>query len=157
MKPWSLFLLLLAGSALGASNTDWPVYRHDAALSGVSPGKGHITKPEIKWEYYLGAPPVTIATDRIAENPNIADLDGDGLPEIVTAPHYQARRLSCRSTFVFLAATAGKEIIASDFFRRTVGLGRSKFPGVGAYFAKCDQAPATRLVVCLRGRGASAS
>ena len=76
-----MILLLLANSALGASTNDWPMYRHDAALSGVSPGKGNITKPEIKWEYYLGAPPVTIATDRNTENPNIADLDGDGTPE----------------------------------------------------------------------------
>ena len=30
------------GSAIGAPATDWPVYRHDVALSGVSPGKGRI-------------------------------------------------------------------------------------------------------------------
>lgn len=81
MKFRAGFILLLGTSAVIASSTDWPVYRHDGALSGVSPGKGRIVKPEIKWEFYLGAPRVAIATDRIAEPPNTADLDGDGTLE----------------------------------------------------------------------------
>src|SRR6266536_2827710 len=82
MKVHALCAFLLAGSSLAAGTNDWPVYRHDAALSGVSPGKGRIRKPEIKWEYYLGAPPVTIAADRKPANPNVADLDGDGMSEM---------------------------------------------------------------------------
>jgi hypothetical protein len=73
--------LLLGTSAVIASSTDWPVYRHDRALSGVSPGQGWIVKPEIKWEYYLGATRVAIATDGNAEPPDTADLDSDGTPE----------------------------------------------------------------------------
>src|SRR5205823_4834343 len=56
-------------------------YRHDAALSGVSPGRGNITNPEVKWEYYLGAPFVPLATAGNAPAQNIADLDGDGVPD----------------------------------------------------------------------------
>jgi len=76
-----LCAFLLAGSSWVAGSNDWPVYRHDAALTGVSPGQGRIHKPEIKWEYYLGPPPVTLATVRKPENPNAADLDGDGTLE----------------------------------------------------------------------------
>src|SRR5436190_18300270 len=61
-----------------ARQSDWPVYRHDVALSGVSPGKGKIAKPSVNWEYYLGAPFVPVATDREARPYHIADLDGDG-------------------------------------------------------------------------------
>ena len=81
VKFFRLLTLLLSSGALAAPTDDWPVYRHDVALSGVSPGKGRIVKPEILWEYYLGAPPVTVAADRKPENPNVADLDGDGTPE----------------------------------------------------------------------------
>ena len=80
MKYPALLLAALLPGALAGTN-DWPVYRHDVALTGVSPGKGRINKPEIKWEYYLGAPPVTIAADRKAPDPNVADLDGDGTAE----------------------------------------------------------------------------
>src|SRR5262245_33150600 len=71
-------LLLLFCNLASASTTDWPLYRHDAALSGVSPGKGSITDPEVKWEYYLGAPFVSIATAGSAPAQNVVDLDGDG-------------------------------------------------------------------------------
>jgi len=53
------------------------------ALSVVSPGKGRILKPEIKWEYYLGAPRVAIATDRDSGPPNTVDLYGDRLVEVL--------------------------------------------------------------------------
>jgi hypothetical protein len=55
-------ILLATSSAIGAPANDWPVYRHDVALSGVSPGKGGIKTPEIKWEYYLGTPFMGLAT-----------------------------------------------------------------------------------------------
>ncbi len=74
----SMLLFLIKSSSQGNSSNDWPVYRHDVALSGVSPGKAKIVKPEIKWEYYLGVPPVTIAANRKPEELNVADLDGDG-------------------------------------------------------------------------------
>ena len=37
---------------------DWneAFYRHDVALSGVSPGKGRIVAPSVRWEHDLGAP-----------------------------------------------------------------------------------------------------
>ncbi|MCC6443134.1 MAG: PQQ-like beta-propeller repeat protein [Armatimonadetes bacterium] len=65
----------------GVCASDWPVYRHDTALSGVSPGKGNITDPVVLWEYYLGAPPVAMAADRPYKSPYAADLDGDGRME----------------------------------------------------------------------------
>src|ERR1041384_5240755 len=64
----------------GTMVADWTVYRHDTALTGVSPGKGRILQPEVLWEYYLGAPFVSLATDRIPQPSNVADLDGDGKP-----------------------------------------------------------------------------
>src|SRR5262245_3704465 len=74
-------ILIATSSAMGAPANDWPVYRHDVALSGVSPGKGRIVTPEIKWEYYLGAPFVGLAMDRNPEPSDQADLDGDGTVE----------------------------------------------------------------------------
>jgi outer membrane protein assembly factor BamB len=67
--------------AKAAADTDWPVYRHDVALTGVSPGKGRILEPQVQWEYHLGAPYVSIATDRAPAPGDVADLDGDGRPE----------------------------------------------------------------------------
>jgi outer membrane protein assembly factor BamB len=57
---------------------DWPVYRHDLALTGVSPGLGKITTPAVHWEYYLGVPFVPIATNHAAQRADVVDLDGDG-------------------------------------------------------------------------------
>ncbi len=81
MKLIAGLQLLLGINVLIAASPDWPVYRHDVALSGVSPGIGRIIKPEILWEYYLGTPRIDLATDRVAEVPNTADLDGDGTLE----------------------------------------------------------------------------
>jgi len=76
----SLLLPLVCAQAFASSN-DWPVYRHDVALSGASPGKGNITLPEVKWEYYLGAPFVPIAMAGAPPAENVADLAGDGTLE----------------------------------------------------------------------------
>jgi outer membrane protein assembly factor BamB len=80
MKTWFL-VALLATTTLSASDTEWRVYRHDATLSSVSRGKGKIVNPVVKWEHYLGAPFVPMATDRTPQSSNVADLDGDGAPE----------------------------------------------------------------------------
>jgi outer membrane protein assembly factor BamB len=76
---WLTFLPL--NGAVSAATKDWPVYRHDVALSGVSPAKGRIVTPDVKWEYYLGAPFVPIAAAKNEASGNVADLDGDGTPE----------------------------------------------------------------------------
>ena len=39
---------------------------------------GKITSPAIHWDYYLGVPFVSIATDRVVQPADVADLDGDG-------------------------------------------------------------------------------
>jgi outer membrane protein assembly factor BamB len=71
----------IQSSAQTPSSADWPVYRHDAALTSVTLAKGRIDKPQILAEYYLGTPyQELVLTDR--DSPlNIADLDGDGSPE----------------------------------------------------------------------------
>ena len=76
-----MLLPLLVCTLAYASTTDWPLYRHDVALTGVSPGKGRITEPEIEWEYYLGAPFISVATVGKPAPENVADLDGDGTLE----------------------------------------------------------------------------
>ncbi len=64
--------------------SDWPVYRHDAALTSVTKAKGRIDTPQIYAEYYLGTPyQELVHTDR-ERPPNIADLDGDGVQERFT-------------------------------------------------------------------------
>ncbi|NPV48454.1 MAG: PQQ-binding-like beta-propeller repeat protein [Armatimonadetes bacterium] len=76
----ALLLSLLLAQPAPAAN-DWPVYRHDLRLTGVTEAPGRITAPQVLWEHYLGAPYVPIATSRPPENPYEADLDGDGTPE----------------------------------------------------------------------------
>jgi outer membrane protein assembly factor BamB len=78
LKIFACIILFATSSAIGASANDWPVYRHDVALSGVSPGKGRIKTAEIKWEYYLGTPFAGLALDRNSGPSDQADLDGDG-------------------------------------------------------------------------------
>lgn len=65
----------------GAAAHDWPVYRHDTRLTGVTEARGRLTAPEVLWEHYLGAPYVPLATSGPPANPYEADLDGDGTPE----------------------------------------------------------------------------
>ncbi len=88
MGNWGtgLTLAVLFGVSVAAlaAGSDWPVYRHDAALTSVSPGKGAITKPAVKWEHYLGVPYQAIATDRKPVNAFSGDLDGDGRIETFT-------------------------------------------------------------------------
>ncbi|MDO8588844.1 MAG: PQQ-binding-like beta-propeller repeat protein [Armatimonadota bacterium] len=83
--PALLAIVIAAVTAAGASSADWPVWRHDTALTGTSPGKGAISKPKVRWEYYLGAQAVEVATDRAPVSPYKADLDGDGTAETVLA------------------------------------------------------------------------
>jgi outer membrane protein assembly factor BamB len=66
-----------------SSPVDWPVYRHDVALTGVSPGKGRIVTPNVQWEYDLGVPYEAMANVRSPDvvwsgRARVADLDGDG-------------------------------------------------------------------------------
>src|SRR5439155_11531336 len=68
------------GAAAPTPPADWPVYRHDVALTGVSPGRGRIVTPRVLWEHYLGVPSVPVAADRPANPADAADLDGDGRP-----------------------------------------------------------------------------
>ncbi len=60
--------------------TDWPVYRHDRALSGVTRAKGRITRPAILAEYYLGPPRIELVATA-DPSPRVVDLDGDGKAE----------------------------------------------------------------------------
>lgn len=89
MKPMVLGTLFAVGliatvdSTMGA-DLDWPMYRHDLQLTSFSAGQGRITKPSLLWEYYLGAPEVTLASHSPASSGNEADLDGDGVPERYT-------------------------------------------------------------------------
>jgi hypothetical protein len=76
-----LFACRLDASDINASPPDWPVYRHDAALSGVTPAEGNIDRPEVHGEYYLGTPYQKLVTTSYDPPSGVADLDGDGTPE----------------------------------------------------------------------------
>ncbi|HET9972674.1 MAG TPA: thiamine pyrophosphate-dependent enzyme [Streptosporangiaceae bacterium] len=60
------------------AKTVWPVSRPDVALSGVTPAKGRLARPQVRMEYYLGTPYQDLVTT-VPEPPEQAvDLDGDG-------------------------------------------------------------------------------
>ena len=73
-----LFALPLAGAE---NNADWPVYRHDVRLTGMTPAKGRISRPKVLAQYYLGTEPTEIVATPVAGPANQADFDGDGQPE----------------------------------------------------------------------------
>jgi hypothetical protein len=57
---------------------DWPTYRHDSALSAISPLKGGLGKePRIAWPLGLGGPRVA------SESVLIRDVTGEGRHEIL--------------------------------------------------------------------------
>ncbi|MCI0333359.1 MAG: PQQ-binding-like beta-propeller repeat protein [Planctomycetes bacterium] len=72
------------GESNGRAAADWPVYRHDTRLSGMSPGKGRITAPVVKWDYFLGVPAAPLVTTGSAVQADVADLDGNGTNERFT-------------------------------------------------------------------------
>jgi outer membrane protein assembly factor BamB len=58
---------------------DWPTYRHDAALSAVSPLAGGLGRaPRLRWSVDLGGP--RVPSDTVL----IRDVTGDGRDEILT-------------------------------------------------------------------------
>ena len=54
---------------------DWPVYRHDLALSGATPAKGHAASRRELWSVAAPGTPI------------IADVDGNGWAEVVAISH----------------------------------------------------------------------
>src|SRR3954451_23162543 len=74
-------LLSWSAEAQTSGTADWPVYRHDSALTGTTKAKGKITSPKVKWEYYLGIPPANLVDVAASGRGNLADLDGDGILE----------------------------------------------------------------------------
>lgn len=70
VSPW-----VAAQSAAGG---DWPCFRHDPQLTGRSPLIGHFSEaPREVWRVDLDAP------DEPVEKLRSADLDGDGVPEML--------------------------------------------------------------------------
>src|SRR4051794_3626346 len=60
------------------SGGDWPTYRHDSALSAVSPLKGGLARaPRVAWSVDLGGPRVP------SESVLVRDVTGDGRDEIL--------------------------------------------------------------------------
>jgi|SRR6476646_2549007 len=78
---WLFTRAVLAATPAPVAADDWPVYRHDTALTGVSAGKGKIKKAAVMWEYYLGVQPAPLAIVGPALATDVADLDGDGTDE----------------------------------------------------------------------------
>jgi outer membrane protein assembly factor BamB len=99
------------GRAAAPATADWPVFRHDLALTGVSPGRGNIVTPRVLWEHYLGVPYVPVATDRPAKPADVADLDGDGRPE----------RFSLDGQTIRVTDLAGKPLWSQSVAGRPLG------------------------------------
>jgi hypothetical protein len=79
-------VFVACGLVVGASTAppedvpggDWPTYRHDAALSAVSPLKGGLGRaPQVTWSVDLGGPRVP------SETVLVRDATGDGRDEIL--------------------------------------------------------------------------
>src|SRR5581483_4645160 len=70
------------------AGSDWPMYRHDPALSAASPLHGGLAEaPRVAWSLDLGGPHVP------AESLVVADVTGDGRDEFLTLT---ADTVTCR-------------------------------------------------------------
>src|SRR5579885_1546783 len=59
--------------------SDWPMYRHDPALTAISPLRGGFDEaPTLAWSVDLGGPKV------VAERIIVHDVTGDGQDEFLT-------------------------------------------------------------------------
>lgn len=101
MTTWTqtrrLTLLALAAVPLAVGPApravEWPMVRYDRAQTGVSPGRGRMTRPRVVWEHYLGAPETALVARLPEPDPWRADLDSDGMPEQVVAGYGQPARV----------------------------------------------------------------
>jgi hypothetical protein len=70
--------------------SDWPMYRHDPALTAVSPLRGGFAEaPEVAWSLDLGAPKV------LAERVVVRDVTGEGHDHFLTL---SADTVTCRDS-----------------------------------------------------------
>jgi hypothetical protein len=71
-------------------SSDWPMYRHDPALTAVSPLRGGLAEaPQLEWSLDLGGPKVP------AERGVVRDVTGDGQDEFLTL---SADTVTCRDS-----------------------------------------------------------
>jgi hypothetical protein len=71
-----------------SAGSDWPMYRHDPALTAVSPLRGGLGEaPKVAWSLDLGGPHV------LAEQIVVQDVTGDGRDEFLTV---RADGVTCR-------------------------------------------------------------
>src|SRR5262245_30973415 len=62
------------------AGSDWPMYRHDSALSATSPIRGGLAEaPRVAWSLDLGGPRVP------SEAVVVRDVTGDGRPKVLVA------------------------------------------------------------------------
>jgi hypothetical protein len=79
---------LVAASPAFLAGSDWPMYRHDPALSAASPLRGGLAEaPRLAWSLDLGGPHVP------AESVVVCDVTGDGRDEFLTLT---ADAVACR-------------------------------------------------------------
>src|SRR4051794_31844020 len=83
LRAFTLFVSFVSPWAIAAPprflpGSDWPTYRHDAALTAISPLKGGLGKaPRIAWSIDLGGPRIP------SESLLNRDVTGDGRDEIL--------------------------------------------------------------------------
>lgn len=77
-----------AAEKYSMAGTDWPMYRHDPAMTAVSSIRGGFGEaPELTWSLELGGPKV------VAERVLVYDVTGDGQDEFLTVG---AETITCR-------------------------------------------------------------
>ncbi len=75
---FGIALLVMATLPVAAGPGDWPFFRHDPQLTGIYPDPGHFSAiPREAWSLSLGA------KEKKQERARVADVDGDGLAEIL--------------------------------------------------------------------------
>src|SRR5262245_29805734 len=72
------------------AGSDWPMYRHDAELSGISPLRGDLAEaPALAWSLDLGGPHLP------SESVVVRDVTGDGQDEFWSL---RADSIACRDS-----------------------------------------------------------
>ena len=96
----STSLLTATGLALASGGDTWTTLSHDQSRTARATGIGVMTAPQVAWKYTLGG---SLTEDQVAT----ADVDGDGVDELIFVSAGRVVARSATGTTVWLSENIG--------------------------------------------------